>query len=101
MNKKKILIIDDEPGLSLILKKCLEQTDDYEVETENHSNNAIATTHDFKPDLVLLDIMMPEINGNEIADQIQNDTTLKYIKIVFFTAIPKKTKKKDSGKNQR
>jgi CheY-like chemotaxis protein len=88
MNKKKILIVDDEKALSLILKKCLEQTGIYEVVVENNSNHAVAMTRDFKPDLVLLDIMMPEINGFEIAEHIQNNSTLNKIKIVFFTALP-------------
>ncbi|HIF50905.1 MAG TPA: response regulator [Thiotrichaceae bacterium] len=88
MNKKKILLVDDEKALSLILKKCLEQTGIYEVVVENNSNHAVAMTRDFKPDLVLLDIMMPEINGFEIAEHLQNDSTLNKIKIVFFTALP-------------
>lgn len=94
MDKKKILIVDDEKSLSLILKKCLEQTGNYDVKVENHSVNALSMARDFQPALILLDIMMPDINGIEIAEHIQNDETLKNIKIVFFTAIPIKQERK-------
>lgn len=94
MDKRKILIVDDEPALSLILQKCLVQTGDYEVEVENHSVNALSMTRDYHPELILLDIMMPEVNGIEIAEQIQKDEDLKDIKIVFFTAIPIKQERK-------
>ena len=94
MDKKKILIVDDEKSLSLMLKKCLEQTGNYDVKVENHSVNALSMTRDYQPELILLDIMMPEINGIEIAEHIQNDEALKNIKIVFFTAIPIKQERK-------
>jgi two-component system, OmpR family, response regulator RpaA len=87
MNKRKILIIDDEISLTTILKKCLERTDKYEVRIENQSTNAVTAIRDFKPDLILLDIMMPKINGNKIAEYVQNNKELKHIKIVFLTAI--------------
>lgn len=86
MNKRKILIVDDEADLIKILKKCLERTGNYEIRTENQSTNAIASIRDFKPDLILLDMIMPKINGDEIAAYVQADKQLKHIKIVFFTA---------------
>ena len=87
MDKRKILIIDDEVVFITILKMCLKRTGNYEVRIENQSINAVATMRDFKPDLILLDIMMPEKNGNEIAAYVQNAKGLKHIKIVFLTAV--------------
>ena len=87
MDKIKIHIVDDDVALTTILKKCLERSGNYEVRTENQSTNAIAAIRDFKPDLILLDMIMPEIDGNEIAENIQNDTGLRHIKIVFLTAV--------------
>lgn len=60
MDKRKILIIDDEVVFISILKMCLKRTGNYEVRIENQSINAVATMRDFKPDLILLDIMMPK-----------------------------------------
>ncbi len=87
MNKKRILIVDDEPSVTRTMKLNLEATGNYQVQTENHSSQALATARSFRPDLVLLDVMMPEPDGGEVAAQFQADPYLKSIPIVYLTAL--------------
>jgi two-component system, OmpR family, response regulator len=84
--KKRILIVDDEPAITRMVKLNLEQTGRYEVRTENLGRRAIETAREFRPDLILLDVMMPGMLGSEIAGQLQQDPELRAIKFVFLTA---------------
>ncbi len=84
--KKRILVVDDEPSITRVLKLNLEQTGDYEVETENISREALAAAERFRPDLVLLDVMMPGLDGGNLASQLQASSKLKGVPIVFLTA---------------
>jgi len=84
---KRILLVDDEPAITRIAKLNLERTGNYTVETENHGNRAIAAAKAFKPDLILLDVMMPDMGGDEVSAQLKEDPELSHIKIVFMTAI--------------
>ena len=83
---KKILIIDDEVGFTQNMKLALEQTGAYEVMEENDATRALATAGRFKPDLILLDVVMPEIDGGKVAFKIQSEDDLRDIPIVFLTA---------------
>ena len=65
--KKRILIVDDEGSITRLLKLNLEQTGDYEVATENVSKAALAAAEAFRPDLMLLDVMMPGLDGGALA----------------------------------
>lgn len=90
MNKKRILIVDDEVSLTRLLKLSLEQTGVYLVEVENRSQEAVRAAERFLPDLVLLDVMMPGIDGGTVASQFQANPVLKKIPIVFLTAAVKR-----------
>ena len=85
--KKRILVVDDEPAMTRMIKLNLEQTGRYEVRTENLGLRAIAAAREFRPDLILLDVMMPGMLGSEIAAQLQADPELRAIKFVFLTAM--------------
>ncbi len=84
--KKRILVIDDEPSFTRVLKLYLERSGDYEVTEENRGERALETARRFKPDLIFLDVMMPDIDGGEVAAEIIADSKLKHIPIVFITA---------------
>ena len=81
------MIVDDEVHFTRLLKLNLERNGRYEVEEENRGAQALAAARKFKPDLVLLDIVMPDSSGNEIAAQLREDPELKGIPIIFITAI--------------
>lgn len=87
MEKKKILLIDDNPDVTRTINLILEATGRYVIREENRGQRALETARDFKPDLIFLDFMMPDIDGNEVAAQLEEDDELKHIKIVFLTAI--------------
>ncbi len=85
--KKRILVVDDEPAITRMIKLNLEQTGRYEVRTENLGRKAIEAAREFRPDLILLDVMMPGMLGSEIAAQLEADPELRAIKFVFLTAM--------------
>ncbi len=84
--KKRILVVDDEPSITRMLKLNLEQTGEYQVTTENASREAVAAAERFLPDLMLLDVMMPGLDGGNLASQLQSHPQLKTVPIVFLTA---------------
>ena len=90
MAHKKILIIDDEKAFAVMLKLNLEATGRYQVRVENEGRDALPAAVQFLPDLILLDIIMPEIDGAEIAFQIKNNKDLQKTPIVFLTAAVRK-----------
>jgi CheY-like chemotaxis protein len=99
MTKKKILAVDDEAGLTRMLKRNLEATNRYDVRTENSSALAIAAAAEFLPDLILLDVMMPGMDGGDVAAKIREDKRLSHIPIVFLSAIVKKEDTQATGSN--
>ncbi len=85
--KKRILIVDDEAAFGRIVKLNLEETGRYEVVTETKGPQALAVARKFKPDLILMDIVMPDLDGGDACREIKSDPVLKNIPIVFLTAI--------------
>jgi two-component system OmpR family response regulator len=84
MRKSKILVVDDECGFTHLLKHVLFR---YEIMEVNDSQRALETARQFKPDLILLDVIMPGLDGGDLATQLKSDPTLKRVPIVFLTAI--------------
>ncbi|HLX61770.1 MAG TPA: response regulator [Planctomycetota bacterium] len=86
MVKKKILIIDDEEGITRMVKLALEQTGHYDVREENKPMRALTSAWDYQPDLIILDVIMPGMNGDEVAKLLKADRRAKNVPIVFLTA---------------
>jgi len=84
--KKRILVVDDQSDITRLLKRGLEQTNDYEVREENDSRAALAAAEEFRPHLILLDVMMPGLDGGELANSLRASVKLKSVPIVFLTA---------------
>ncbi len=97
MEKKKILIIDDEEAITAVFKILIEKTGKYEAMTETSGSQAFAAAKRFRPDLVLLDIMMPGIDGGEVARKMKADEETRDIPIVFVTAAVTKEEAKKQG----
>ena len=85
MNRKRILIVDDEVGSTRLLKANLERTNGYEVRVENWAEDAVPAAREFKPHLVLLDVLMPRMPGGNVAAAFKADPELKHTPIVFLT----------------
>ncbi len=83
----RILVVDDETGFTKLLKMNLEKTERYEVRVENDSTKALNAAHEFLPDVVLLDIVMPGMDGGDVAAQMQDDPLLQSIPVVMMTAL--------------
>ena len=89
MDKKKILIIDDEIDFTKLIKINLEETEAFEVKVENKGERGFLAARAFKPDLILLDVMMPGADGTEVRNQLKNDPETEGIPVIFLTAIVK------------
>ena len=87
MNISRILVVDDEPNLSDLVRLFLEKTKRFEVRVENRPGNVLAVAREFRPDMVLLDVDMPGQDGGEVARDIQADPILRGTPILFFTSL--------------
>ena len=92
--KRRILIVDDDRDSTHLIKILLEKISHYLVLEENDAAKAHESTRDFRPDLILLDIMMPQIDGGDIAAQIDADPGLQRTPIIFLTALVTKAEAK-------
>ena len=95
--KKRILVVDDEASFTRLLKLNLEQTGEYDVHVEITSTEAPAAARRFKPDLILLDVMMPEMDGGTLAARLRENPALAGVPIIFLTAAVKKEEVSDRG----
>lgn len=89
MAVKKVLVVDDEAGFARLLKLNLEATGKFEVQTENKGSQALDAARSFRPDLILLDIIMPDMDGSEVANRLKNDPVTSNIPVLFLTALVK------------
>ena len=85
--KRSILIVDDDRATCLMVKMLLDRTGLYAVTICTRGSKAFGIVQETRPDLVLLDIMMPDTDGTDIADQIKNDKSLAHTKVVFLTSL--------------
>lgn len=83
--KKKILVVDDEKDIVDILKYNLEKEQEFEVLAAYNGKEALALVEN-QPDLILLDIMMPELNGFEVCKQLKQNPATAKIPVIFLTA---------------
>ena len=92
--KRRILIVDNDRDSTHLVKILLERTGRYLVLEENDATKAHQTVQNLRPDVILLDIMMPETDGGEVAAQIQADPELQTTPIIFLTALVTKAETK-------
>jgi two-component system response regulator MtrA len=97
--KKRILVVDDEPALTRMVKLVLEKSGNYEVRTENQGTMAIPAAREFKPDLIFLDVMMPDMGGDEVSALLKEDVELAKIPFIFMTAIVTPDEVEETGSN--
>jgi CheY-like chemotaxis protein len=85
--RRRILIVDDDPRTTHLVKVLLERTGHYLVLEENDATAAYQSARNFRPDIILLDILMPETDGGEVAARIGADPELQATPIIFLTAM--------------
>lgn len=83
---KKILIVDDEPNIIVPLEFLMEQNN-YRVKVAENGEEALELIASWGPDLILLDIMLPGMDGYEICQKIRMNPKYKTIKIIFLSAM--------------
>jgi len=97
--KKKILIVDDEESFGKLVKLNLEDTGEFEVRVESKGASAVPAAREFKPDFILLDIVMPDMDGGEVAHRLQDDPDLRDIPVGFLTALVRDYEVTPKGEN--
>jgi len=83
----KVLAVDDEAGFTKLVKMNLERDKEFEVRVENSSNKALSAALEFKPDVILLDVVMPGMDGGDVLTQVKKNAALANIPVVFMTAL--------------
>ena len=91
ISKKTILVIDDEEDFCYFVKLNLEETGNYEVMTATSGAEGIKKAINYQPDIILLDIIMPNMTGTQVAEELLNNKSTKNIPIIFVTAIAKRS----------
>ena len=85
--KKKILVVDDDPQIVELFKDLLSRDGRYEVKTASTGYDAGMLTNAFKPDLMILDYMLPDINGNVVCKTVRANQDLQSMKIVIVSGV--------------
>jgi DNA-binding response OmpR family regulator len=81
----RILIVDDEPNIVFAMELLMKK-EGYEVHAVDEGEKVFPAIREFRPDLILLDIMLPKIDGYEVCQRIRADAALKDIRIIMITA---------------
>lgn len=84
--KKKVLLVDDEKSFTTLLKLNLEETGRYEVRAVNLGEDALPAAREFKPDIMLLDLIMPYMPGGNVVALFEAEAEFQNLPIVFMTA---------------
>ncbi len=87
MKRTRILLVDDDPKLSTLVRAILERMGGYDVREENRSFAALATAREYLPDLVILDVNMPGKDGGDVAAELRGDYHLAGTPVVFLTSL--------------
>ncbi len=93
----KILLVDDDVRLLDITRKVLEATGLYELMAEDCGRRALAAAVTFKPDLVILDVMMPGMDGGEVASALRGHPVTRDVPVLFLTSLASRRGKTTEG----
>jgi excisionase family DNA binding protein len=85
--RKRVLVVDDDPALVEMLVEILETDGRFEVQSASNGFDAGMMTREFRPDLIVLDYLLPDINGNDVISRIRRDPTLKDVRIIIVSGV--------------
>lgn len=94
--KARIFLVDDESSARVLLTKLLQSK--YEILVVGNAEDAQYEIPDFNPDVIVLDIIMPDINGYELAEWLRRDVRFSHLPIIFLSGLPKSTQLEDVGR---
>jgi excisionase family DNA binding protein len=100
--KRKVLIVDDDQELVELIVDVLEKDGRFEVRTVNNGFDAGMMVKEYRPDLIVLDVMLPDINGKEVCQRVRSDKTMDEVRIICISGMVEEDKIEDlraSGAN--
>lgn len=90
--KRKVLIVDDDKELVELLVDVFHRDGRFDIRTANNGFGAGMLVKEFRPDLVVLDVMLPDINGKEVCERVRSDDTLDAVKIICISGMVEQEK---------
>lgn len=90
--KRKVLVVDDDRDLVELIVDVLERDGRFETRTVNNGFDAGMMVKEYRPDLIVLDVMLPDINGREVCQRVRNDSSLDEVKIICISGMVEEDK---------
>ncbi len=90
--KRKALVVDDDPELVDLISDVLQSDGRFEVRVANNGFDAGMLTKEYHPDIMVLDVMLPDINGEEVCQRVRNDPTMDDVKIICISGMVEQDK---------
>ncbi len=87
MGKRRVLVVDDDPAIVEMLVELLERDGRFEVQTATTGFDAGLRTKEFQPDVIVLDYMLPDINGSGVIRSVRSDPSVKDVKIIIVSGV--------------
>jgi excisionase family DNA binding protein len=86
-NRVRVLVVDDDPSIVRIIEEMLGREERFEIRTVSTGYDAGMVTREFRPNIVLLDYMLPDVNGNIVCERIKSDSELADTKIIIISGV--------------
>jgi excisionase family DNA binding protein len=93
--KRKVLVVDDDPELVELITDVLDKDGRFEVRSVNNGFDAGMMVKEYHPDLIVLDVMLPDINGKEVCQRVRSDSTMDDVKIICISGMVEQDKIED------
>ena len=85
--KRKVLLVDDDPEIVELINKALDDDGRFEVRTAANGFDAGMMVKEYRPDLIILDVMLPDINGKEVCHRVRSDSNLEEVRIICISGM--------------
>jgi len=85
--KRKVLLVDDDAELVEVMSKFLDEDGRFEVRIASNGFDASIMVKEYRPDIIVLDVMLPDINGKEVCHRVRADTTLEDVRILCISGM--------------
>lgn len=93
--KRKVLIVDDDESLVELMQDVFDKDSRFEIRTTNNGFDAGMQVKEFRPDIVVLDVMLPDINGKEVCQRVRSDAALDDVRIICISGMVEQDKVAD------
>ena len=94
-SKRKVLVVDDDPDLVELIVSVLEADRRFETRVATNGFEAGMMVKEYRPDIIILDVMLPDINGKEVCIRVRNDASLENVKIICISGMVERNKIKE------